>query len=716
MTTKNREQPNLIKLSKYLNFVFDKEQLNNIKEEDNFLGWEYSVGKIEMPALKKIFSNNEIIFFPVTKANLQENCIIKNLTKLKETKNIFNNSHILIDWPEEFQPNINQIIKSFPHCITATPELIKSQNSIENLKEQNLIEQIEKNPICFFEPFDTRRHFLHAFYEQNISIQCIGSVESYLQWNLYLQTISENYLPPELLVSGALTTWIQKNLEIEITNILKRNIFLQKNLFDSVKNIIKFIQKHPHQKIIIVCGYELIKTINFILKKQKIEIEKLLSNVISLKNSKSKNNLKQFKIYQTSYETFSEYMNLTGFFAKDLLEEKNYILSWIQFAQKSYAAAFIRTAAKYAEWTKLEINASQERDFFRFSYRLALDRNMLFPCIFDILLAAKAVVDSNFAFELFKECKDIPTNPIYSSSLETLHLPLNQFFNKTAKVSLEKFETIQSQKKFSKTKIQSINKLPLNKNIEPVSEEKYANNSWVHDDHPYSCSFPSEDIFMEKLALNIKKNMQHKIRSQETVFLELQADFCDGLDIRETIRNWHKEKIIIKDCLHTAKADIGTVVFSFADSSKDYEYSWRSFWLAEQHDDSNLMFYATPFKNNLIGPGIAKSEFGGFAVMPLPSAIENPWNNPYIQHHARNFTECLILAGALSTNHKSLLFISNHPPSQRIAKILKQSRKNIIYAKLDEFSQEDIRMVRTFHILAEAGVRNYAQKYIRKDS
>jgi hypothetical protein len=29
------------------------------------------------------------------------------------------------------------------------------------------------------------------------------------------------------------------------------------------------------------------------------------------------------------------------------------------------------------------------------------------------------------------------------------------------------------------------------------------------------------------------------------------------------------------------------------------------------------MFYATPFKDNLIGPGVAKSEFGGFAVIPL---------------------------------------------------------------------------------------------------
>jgi predicted NACHT family NTPase len=56
-----------------------------------------------------------------------------------------------------------------------------------------------------------------------------------------------------------------KSIKVNFKSQLQNwnDFFLQKNLFNSVKNIIKFIQKHPQQKIIIVCGYELIKTINY---------------------------------------------------------------------------------------------------------------------------------------------------------------------------------------------------------------------------------------------------------------------------------------------------------------------------------------------------------------------------------------------------------------------------------------------------------------------
>ena len=720
MAIKTRQSKKVIKLSKYFYFEFDPILLNQSKEQENFLGWEYAAGQIRLPLIQKYFPGSNVCFFPVTKTSLQENCIIKNIENLIQLFQNKKNTHILIDWPEEVNHLLPQIIKSFPHCIALTTKnTIEDNTPNENKNDDDLITQLQNDPIIFIEPLDIRRHFLKILQKDSVSIHCIGGIESYLQWQLHNESNSNLVTPTELMLTGALTSWLQKNLETEIPSILKENTFLKEKSKIACKNILQYIHKNENQNIIVICGYELLKQLgNKIEKlKDKTEIEKILSNnIFSINEAKTKHDSKQLLMSQPTYETFSEYISLTGFFAKDLLRETKTILNWIDFAKKSYTAAFIRTSEKYAEWTKLKINASQERDYFRFSYRLAFDRNMLFPNIFDILLSANSVIDSNFAFELLKECKDVPNNPLFAATLPQINLPLNRFFNKTTKISIQKFETIQSSKKITKAKMKSIEKLNHNQKAEPVSEEKYADNKWVHEDHPYSCSFPSEDIFMEKLALNIKKNMRDKLHSQEVAFHELQADFCDGLDIRETIRNWHKEKIIIKDMRNSGKADIGTVVFSFVDPSKDNDYSWRSFWLAEQHDDSNLMFYATPFKDNLIGPGIAKSEFGGFAVIPLPSAIENPWGNPFIMHYAQNATECLILAGALSTNHKSILFISNHPPSQHISKILKQSRKSIIFAKLDEFPQDDIRLVRTFHILAEAGVRNYAKKYIRKDS
>lgn len=717
MADKMRTQKNIIKLSSQYYLELDPELTEENKNTDVFLGWEYSQGKIKAKTLQKLFPKSNIQFFPVAKTNLQESCILKNIELLKDKFKHVTNAHILIDWPEECQSLLQNLQSSFPHSVTLT-----SKNHLANKDNSstvdNLILNIEDDPILFLESTEPRRYLLNIFKNNIIKTHCIGSIESYLQYQLFVSNTEKISLKSECIVNGSLTAWMQYQLAQTFPSEIFRHEFMQNKAEQIFKNVMHYIFSHLNENIIIICGYKTMNLIELHLEKIKSRNDLKIyekNNLAYLKEKKEKIN-QHFMLSQPSKDSFLEYIHVPGFFISDLLEEKTPLVNWLDFARKSYANSFIRASKNYNDWTKLDINAAQERDYFRFSYRLAQDRNMFFPSIFDILVAGSAVVDSNFSYELMKECKKFPENEKLASSLPEIHLPLDHFFKHTEKVSIEKFSTIQSKKKFKKTKLKAVEKISQQKNITPISEEKYADNTWVHEDHPYSCSFPSEDIFMEKLALDIKKNMSDKLKSQEINYQELQTDFYEGLDIRETIRNWHKEKIIVKELHNTGKPDIGTVVFSFADPAKDSYYSWRSFWLAEQHDDSNLMFYATPFKDNLIGPGIAKSEFGGFAVIPLPSSIENPWGNPFIQHYARNATECLILAGALSTNHKSILFISNHPPSQHIAKILKQSRKNIIYAKLDEFPQEDIRLVRTFHILAEAGVRNYAQKYIRKDS
>ncbi|KAB8032197.1 hypothetical protein [Fluviispira multicolorata] len=707
-----------IQISENYFFEFDKNLLEKFKNEESFLGWEYTVGKIHSALLEKFIPHCNVTFLPIMGSSLQENCILKNLPEEAE---IFlpKNMQILVDWPEEGSEIITQIIKSFPSCVSLATHKTVDQNAyIES--NDSLVNQIQNNPVVFIESLDSRRFLLNKLSKNTSSVHCIGGIETYLQWQI-LNKMSpyQNFnIPSELQLSGASLTWLQLKMYEVFSFDNDTHNFIHKKLEKAVYKTIQHIIAHNSKPILIICGIELFKKIENTLKiiKNKTEFNNIFSKkVVQIKKNQDKNNANNLLLCQPSKETASDYINLPSFFANDLLKLNEKITSWLDFARHSFAQAFIRTSDRYAEWTKFKINASQERDYFRFVYRLAKDRNMIFPNTFDLLLSASAVIDSNFAFEFLKECKDYPTNPNFVAALPVVDFPLNHFIKNTAKISIQKFETLQSKKTFKKAKLKSVDKIKKFYKPVPVNEDKYADNTWVNEDHPYSCSFPSEDIFMERLAANVKKNMNEKIRSQEIVFRELQADFCDGLDLRETIRNWHKEKIIIKDLLNVGKADIGAVVFSFADSQKDNLYSWKSFWLAEQHDDSNLMFYATPFKDNLIGPGIAKSEFGGFAVIPLPSAMENPWGNPFISHYAQNSTECLILAGALSTEHKSILFISNHPPSQHISKILKQSGKGIIYAKLDEFPPEDIRLVRTFHILAEAGVREYAQKYIRKD-
>ena len=190
----------------------------------------------------------------------------------------------------------------------------------------------------------------------------------------------------------------------------------------------------------------------------------------------------------------------------------------------------------------------------------------------------------------------------------------------------------------------------------------------------------------------------------------------EGIDIRTTLKNWYKnQEIYVKQTVRAMKSDIGAVVVSFSAEDEDDKYSWKSFWYAEDHDDSHLMFYASPFQENLIGPGIAKSFFGGFAVIPIESYLTDPWRQAQIAQYTESNIDTLIIAAAFSTAHKSILYIGLKPPRKRLLDFLKNSKRHVIFSYLNDYPINDIRKLRTFHVLAEAGVRHYAHKYILKD-
>ncbi len=691
---------NMINLANNFYFEFNSPEADT----PDFLGGEFLVGRIKHKIIEKIFPQNKVNLFPVMPTRLDQVFLIQNLSK----SNFFHNfEYMLTDWPAGFAPHLLKITGSFPNPLCLTHKKVFDAGVFDK-QEQNMYAQIQTNPIYFIESLCTRRHIAHHFDPRKIN--CLGGLEDCLQWKFSHQKEDAPYL----LTHGLLPWMSAQFLQIPI-HTTKLEVRDDKTI---CRNILQFISQNKNSSALIVVDFQVLNTLDKILESINSEEELLQfieEKIVYLNTSQAKQ--EPLFLSEPSPASCIEYSELNGFVSKKIIENVTIgkVENWLEEYKSILSQLFFKVSKKYTDWTKTDTTLSEQRDFFRFAYRLAFIKNKYFPDTFDLLLSAKSVINSNFAYELHKELQDFPVNPVYHNALKKIELPLNSFFDHTQKISLEKFTTIQSQKSVKKIKMHSVHKNRPLKKSEAVSEEKYTDNNWVNEDHPYSCSFPNEDIFMEKLAFDLKKNVQEKVKAKEQLHRELHSDFCDGLDLKETIRNWHKEIIIVKETLNVGKADIGAVIFGFAQPEHDERFSWRSFWLAEQHDDSHLMFYATPFKEDLIGPGIARSEFGGFAVIPLDSYIDNPWNHPYILTHAQNGTECLILAGALSSSHKSVLFISHHPPSQHIIKTLKQSGKNIIYARLDEFSQTDIRRVRTFHILAEAGVRAYAEKYIRKD-
>lgn len=702
MTKKMNER---IALNAHYDFQFALEE----PCPSHLFGWEFTQGEVQLNALERLFPNNKVSFFPVVVSGVAQAVLIQqleqNFSYFSQKKDV----EVLIDWPEEWQSQLGVIQRTFPKCVSLVPE--KTFQTMQYSQKGSLLSQLQQEPVFFLESLDSRRLILKHL---NVAqVRCIGGVEASLQYQLYCKQ-TQTFKGDDFLFQNGVIPWL--TTELMTFPYVNSSPFIHDKQLSFTRHILQFIRKNPKKQILIVCGFS---HLHFLQRRLELlqtseECELFAEENVILFDQAREKRQRQYHLTQTEPQASLEYAQVNGSVSRYMCEAQN-VTNAIDAYEQGIKHGFLQAKKNYTDFTKMPVESYHQRDFLRFAYRLAKDNNGFLPDSFSLLLSARSVVDANFAFELIKELQNYPEQKEFEATLPVIQLPLTAFLKNTQQISLQRFQTIQAQTISKKPKLNTVQKQNLVRKTEAIGEEKYANNQWVHEDHPYSCSFPNEDIFMEKLAADIKKNMQERIRSAEVVHKELTSDFGDGLDLRETIRQWHKQKIMVKETSQTGKADIGAVVFSFTNPSEEERYSWKAFWLAEQHDDSHLMFFATPFQDQLIGPGIAKSEFGGFAVIPLKSYLEHPWDHPFILQHAQSSVDCLLLAGALSNDHKSILFISNHPPAQHILNILKQSGKSVVYVRLDEFSVADIKHVRTFHILAEAGVRNYAQKYIRKE-
>ena len=384
-------------------------------------------------------------------------------------------------------------------------------------------------------------------------------------------------------------------------------------------------------------------------------------------------------------------------------------------------ASLQEACTHYSLWTKAEVSSTHKREVMRFMFKLAGSQERCFPNQFEMLLAAQSVVNSNLSFEWLKDCRSFPANSDSSAwlaTLPTLELPLEWFCPQISSLTIQRFSTLaqfQQKPKLRSVKLRQQEVVRASQSEKQVDETKYADNSWVHENHPYSCSFPDEDFFMEDFCSTVRSQKRQLQQSKESRSFPLTSSLEDGLDFKETMRNLHLGEVYVKETLSLGQGDIGAIVFQFADSLHESKYTWQTLWQAEPHDDSHLLFFATPYEEQLIGPGIAKSEFGGFAVLPINSNPFDPWEHPQLQSICNSQSELLLLASALATHEPQVLFISDFPPSKNVVNLIKRSGKSILFQRLKDFSPEKIRKLKTFHILAEAGVRAYAHKYILKE-
>lgn len=226
------------------------------------------------------------------------------------------------------------------------------------------------------------------------------------------------------------------------------------------------------------------------------------------------------------------------------------------------------------------------------------------------------------------------------------------------------------------------------------------------------CSWPPEDVAIENFRTHVRDACLAIMGNDLARTEKFTTSIKDGIDIRDTLRNWHTGDLYVKE-LPPNRGKVDCVIMLFDSPADPRDYPWRITWQAEHHDESTLALYATNFNEDIVGPGIGLACYGGAMFLFPPRPVGEVWRDPRL-----NFTdtleERLIAAACLHSREKHIALLSPAAPGAGWRRLSKKYGKKLVHIPLNRFSQETIQQLRMFHVLNGQHIRSYASHFIRK--
>ncbi len=98
------------------------------------------------------------------------------------------------------------------------------------------------------------------------------------------------------------------------------------------------------------------------------------------------------------------------------------------------------------------------------------------------------------------------------------------------------------------------------------------------------CSYPPEDLVLENYGLFLKKKGKKYPLGECSRVEPFTTLSLDGIDLRETLRNWHEKKIYVREFQKIA-GDVGAIVVILDEDSQN-RYNWGMTWLGEHQQET----------------------------------------------------------------------------------------------------------------------------------
>jgi hypothetical protein len=336
--------------------------------------------------------------------------------------------------------------------------------------------------------------------------------------------------------------------------------------------------------------------------------------------------------------------------------------------------------------------------YLQYVRNLTLMERRLTPDLYTLVVSAKQVGGDAYAIALMEAARDYPFQK-EETGMDTLALGIDQAI-------LDDNQVINMRNRLSETQFEW-RTLDLKPN-----PEQFKQNQWKYTWNPYGqCSWPPEDEKIESLNTHVREQTKLLLSNDLARTEKFTSSVKDGIDIRDTLRNWHTGDIYVKE-IPPSRGTIEVVVMLFEMEPQPDRYTWRQTWFAEHEEESTLCFFATNYMDNMIGPGIGQAIYGGCMMIFPPRPIINIWEDPRLLM-GETLEEKILEAAFFHSKEKHITVVSPGPPKASWRRMARQYKKHVIHIPLKRFSVQTIEKVRQFHVLNGKHIRSFATRYIQ---
>jgi hypothetical protein len=367
------------------------------------------------------------------------------------------------------------------------------------------------------------------------------------------------------------------------------------------------------------------------------------------------------------------------------IDRPRWQLELLRKAEEEYS---VKTGDVIQPWQRIALA--------KFARNLALLDQDLVPGVYDLTLAARSLADDNYAYEVWEMANQYPWQQTEDPPLETLNISGDEVWLNTRRLRLRR-------------RLPRLKQRLMPSGLKKRKREQTPGDWAKQTDGSSICSYPPEDLVIENYGRFLKqhaKNLLSEERSRVEPFLTSSRD---GIDLRETIRNWHEGRLYVRDT-NKSSANVGALVLIF-DDDRDNRYPYLTTWLGEHQNESDMAFYSTEPFSNLVGPGVGRAEYGGLLMTLPPRRMFDVWTD-YDYETAETKAERLLMAALDYSVERHVVYIAAKPPRSAFRQMAARVNRKIVYLPLGQLSPTKLKKVRVVHVLDSYKRRADAKDYI----